>query len=153
MGENEEGDAKKRKKKRIKEKWNFMEKGGPKRAQLKSNSEVKKEVKKWMAKTLSRTKLPWGPRGYYEGKPSFRKTTAHQEQRQKHQERGRAEGEERLRRKNQEPTEANTLLAEPGEPRPGADLNCRWQYTRSGPREIGCYANTLLCRDECRIQS
>ena len=29
-----------------------------------------------MAKTLSRTKLPWGPRGYYEGKPSFRKTTA-----------------------------------------------------------------------------
>ena len=29
-----------------------------------------------MAKTLSRPKTPWGPNLYYEGKPSFRKTTA-----------------------------------------------------------------------------
>ena len=29
-----------------------------------------------MTKTLSHPKTPWGPNLYYEGKPSFRKTTA-----------------------------------------------------------------------------
>ena len=66
-GENEERRAKKRNKKKIKKRWNFIEKRDPKRAQLKGNSEVKKEVKKGMAKSLSHPEIPWGAAANYEG--------------------------------------------------------------------------------------
>ena len=106
-----------------------------------------------MAKTLSRTKLPWGPRGYYEGKPSFRKTTALSKNSTRTNEGPELSGRSAQGGRKKTGRGSQHAPAEPGEPRPGADLNCRWQYTRSGPREIGRYANTLLCRDECRIQS
>ena len=74
-----------------------------------------------MAKTLSRTKLPWGPRGYYEGKPSFRKTTALTKNKTKTNEGPELKGRSALEERTKKPRRGQHAPAEPGEARPGAD--------------------------------
>ena len=74
-----------------------------------------------MAKTLSRTKLPWGPRGYYEGKPSFRKTTALTKRNTKTNEGPELKGKSAKEERTKNPRTQHAP-AEPGRhPRPGAD--------------------------------
>ena len=63
-----------------------------------------------MAKTLSRTKLPWGPRGYYEGKPSFRKTTALRKNKTKTNEGRELSGKSAFEKNKATTHQANTLL-------------------------------------------
>ena len=69
-----------------------------------------------MAKTLSRTKLPWGPRGYYEGKPSFRKTTALRKRNTKTKKGRELSGKSAFEKNKATTDDANTLLRTGGTP-------------------------------------
>ena len=71
-----------------------------------------------MAKTLSHPKTPWGPNLYYEGKPSFRKTTALRKRNTKTKEGPELSGKSAQRKTKRRPAPIQHAPDGPGAPGP-----------------------------------
>ena len=103
--------------KNDKKKMKFHQKKGPKTGTTQEQLRGQKTGKKKMENSLSRAPLPWGPRGYYEGKPSFRKTTALRKNKTKTNEGPELKGKSALEERTKNP-ESQHAPAEPGAPGP-----------------------------------
>ena len=102
----------------IEKTWNFIKKRDPKRAQLKSNSEVKKQVKKkkWKFAVAPETSLgaPW----LLWRKTFLQENNCTEKKQNKNQRRARAERKKHLRNENQEPGPQHAPADRGGTPGP-----------------------------------